>query len=310
MEAILTSLARFSGILPEFLIHAPFHHAGNITPFASLKPAFPYDLGLLEGKDAVLFGSRDKAETLGLIASAQVPKPKSLAIFWGNDAGGKGLKDHLAKLGVVAWHDAKHHARLAFIPEPAQAKADILAQWRDDAAPKIVGGTSLKAEAGLFSYRKIDPASALLLDYLPSELKGKVADFGCGWGYLTQNLLNRHSGITELTAIDDDVRAITRMQENITDPRLKMLHADIIADALPISLDAVIMNPPFHIHGAENRTIGLSFIERAAASFKKGAMLYMVANRHLPYEMTLNKLFTKVEMLVDKNGFKVIAAKK
>ena len=57
---------------------------------------------------------------------------------------------------------------------------------------------------------------------------------------------------------------------------------------------------------------GLSqrFITAAAAALKPGGRLWLVANRHLPYEQTLNDQFGEVRVAGERDGFKVIAATK
>lgn len=311
MNAQLAVIEGFTGVEPEVLVHAPFAHKANLTPFASLKPVLPYDLAACTGRDMAFFPGRDKTEALGLWAGILAAKPKTLAMFWPNDWGGKGLKTHIKALGVAAALEAKMHAQMAFLADPQAANEAVWGEWRAKAAPREVSGANgLAAEAGLFSYREADPASYLLLDTMRDELHGNVADFGCGWGYLAHHLLRTHPKIEALHAIDDDARAVARCRANIADARLKTLWADITGDALPQRLDAVVMNPPFHVQGKENRNLGQRFIERAAQSLKTGGALYLVANRHLPYEKTLSGLYNDVTVLADVAGFKVIKARK
>jgi 16S rRNA (guanine1207-N2)-methyltransferase len=75
-------------------------------------------------------------------------------------------------------------------------------------------------------------------------------------------------------------------------------------------VDCIVMNPPFHDGRVGDPKIGQSFIENAAQNLKRKGVLYMVANRHLPYERTLSKYFEDVEMLAEQDGFKVIKAQK
>ena len=75
-------------------------------------------------------------------------------------------------------------------------------------------------------------------------------------------------------------------------------------------LDFVVANPPFHDGGAEDRALGQAFIDRAAKSLRTGGTLWMVANRHLPYETTLNAAFKTVRPVVEAEGYKIIEAKK
>lgn len=289
---------------PDALLHAPFPDRRNLTPSARLGTG-PYDWpDTLAGRHATLIGTPDKIETRGLLARAALLKPSFLSVIWANENGGGSLSAWLDTLGWNAAQDALGHCRLAVIPNPEPS--DFLDAWVMDAAPKEIPGTAFLAQAGLFSYREVDPASALLACNLP-ELNGVVADFGCGWGYLSHMMLQR-GGIQRLYGIDDDARAVACARLNCPGDIARFLWADTTALALPERCDAIVMNPPFHAEGREDKNLGARFIESAACNLKKGGVLYMVANRHLPYERTLASHFGQIDVLCEGQGFKVIAA--
>src|SRR5690606_20172087 len=56
--------------------------------------------------------------------------------------------------------------------------------------------------------------------------------------------------------------------------------------------------------------LGQRFIEVAAQALRPGGRLFLVANRHLPYEATLARAFTGVQVLAQGGGFKVVEALK
>ena len=78
---------------------------------------------------------------------------------------------------------------------------------------------------------------------------------------------------------------------------------------LPV-LDFVIMNPPFHTGKKNDIGLGLNFIQNAAHHLRKGGVLMMVANVHLPYENHLKSLFSNFDIIAQKSGFKIIRAVK
>jgi 16S rRNA (guanine1207-N2)-methyltransferase len=111
--------------------------------------------------------------------------------------------------------------------------------------------------------------------------------------------------------IDNDRRAVEAARRNITDPRAEIAWADATTDAVPLEdLNFVVMNPPFHDGGTEDRSLGQRFITRAHAALKKGGTLWLVANLHLPYEPILTPLFAKVDRKADGGGYKVFEARK
>ena len=74
--------------------------------------------------------------------------------------------------------------------------------------------------------------------------------------------------------------------------------------------DIVIMNPPFHLGQASDSSVGNDFITKAAEMLNNNGTLVMVANRQLPYEKNISKLFKSVTISHGQSGFKIIQAKK
>ncbi len=114
-------------------------------------------------------------------------------------------------------------------------------------------------------------------------LSGRGADLGCGLGILAHAVLASPK-VTALALVDNDRRAVEAARRNVGDPRVTVTWADArAADAVPERLDFVVMNPPFHDGGAEDRTLGQAFIRRAAAALRRaGRTLWLTANTICP----------------------------
>jgi 16S rRNA (guanine1207-N2)-methyltransferase len=72
----------------------------------------------------------------------------------------------------------------------------------------------------------------------------------------------------------------------------------------------VVMNPPFHDGGTEDRALGVAFIAAAAKALRKGGVCWLTANRHLPYEAPLDEAFAKVTLKAERGGYKIYEARK
>jgi len=68
------------------------------------------------------------------------------------------------------------------------------------------------------------------------------------------------------------------------------------------------MNPPFHRGRAAEPGIGRELIKAAAAAMRRGGRLFMVANRELPYEATLDESFAQWRETAREGGFKTFVA--
>jgi 16S rRNA (guanine1207-N2)-methyltransferase len=160
-------------------------------------------------------------------------------------------------------------------------------------------------KSGVFSVGAVDPASALLADALPEHLSGDVADLGAGWGYLSSRILSREA-VAQLDIVEADFFSLDCAKQNVIDPRASFHWAD--ATTWNGSYDAVVMNPPFHISREGEPELGRVFISSAKRCLKSKGTLYLVANRHLPYETALEQCFGKVVELPGNGCFKLFHA--
>jgi len=162
---------------------------------------------------------------------------------------------------------------------------------------------------GVFSAAKTDKGSAALIAALPTDLKGRVADLGAGWGYLSHRIL-QNPAITECHLIEANHTALECARRNITDPRAQFHWADATAYEGETSFSHIISNPPFHTGRAAEPSIGRAFIDAAARMLAGRGTLWLVANRHLPYEASLAEAFIDVEELAGDPSFKIFRAAK
>ena len=110
--------------------------------------------------------------------------------------------------------------------------------------------------------------------------------------------------------IEADHTALTCARANIDDPRAKFYWADLPGWQSPERLDTVIMNPPFHTSRSAETSLGQAFIAAAARALKPTGHLWIVANRHLPYEATLAEHFGETTEVSGDKSFKVLHAQR
>jgi len=165
---------------------------------------------------------------------------------------------------------------------------------------------------GMFSSDGPDKGSQLLVEHFDHRIKGDVADLGCGWGYLSNELLKKSDRVNSLDLFEADYHAIEAAKINLvkTDVTTSFTWCDVTSEFKKRPYHWVIMNPPFHNARAADPELGKRFIQVAGSTLPSGGRLLMVANRNLPYEDTLQKVFKKFQMLEERDGFKVIEAVK
>lgn len=228
-----------------------------------------------------------------------------LTVMAAKDKGGARLGKELVGFGCAPQETAKRHHRICVAERPADLGAIDAAIA--EGGPRRIEATGLWSQPGVFSWDRIDPGSALLAARLPA-LSGRGADLGCGVGYLAHGIL-KHAAVERLDMVDIDRRAIAAAQRNVDDPRAAFHWADVAnGDPALDDLDFVVMNPPFHDAGVEDRGLGSIFIGRAARMLRKGGACWLVANRHLPYEAALALNFSKTQPVAEAGGYKIYEA--
>jgi len=289
---------------------AVFDPPGDATQTSPLIPGSAALESVPEGSaDAAMIyappGVLERRHTLALALKALKPGGR-LDVMAPKDKGGSRLKKELQAFGLEVGESAKAHHRRCVVIRPDTV--DGLDEAIAAGAPRLVPGLDAWSQPGVFAWDRVDAGTLLLAEHLP-PLKGAGADLGSGYGALATVAL-RSPAVTALRLIDLDRRAVEAARRNVTDPRASFDWADARTAEANGDLDFVVMNPPFHDGGAEDRRLGQAFIRQAAAMLKKGGVLWLVANRHLPYEADITAAFKRSQPVADKGGYKVIEAVK
>ena len=222
-----------------------------------------------------------------------------------NDDGAASLEKHVSKALGIEESLSKFHCRVFWSTKNEKTPP---AYWRGLAGLQPVSDSTWRSTPGIFAWDKIDGGSALLAEHLPHGLAGHVADFGCGWGYLSREALLRAPGIQHIDLIDAEHLALDAARTNIADERAAFHWLDLTTEAPPHTYDAIVCNPPFHTGRASTPALGQQVIDAASRALRPGGRFYMVANRGLPYEQMLKSSFASFETLADNNKFKVTRA--
>jgi 16S rRNA (guanine1207-N2)-methyltransferase len=264
-----------------------------------------------------LLPDRQRECQLGELAMAwrEVAVGGRLVVALRNDWGAKRLEDQWREaLGVPLKQISKSHCRVFAVDKTAQAAAAVLPEsWQTITQLRRLPETGLWSRPGLFSWKEPDLGSRLLAHELPEDLAGAGADLGMGWGFLSVELLKKCPEVRSLDGFELDARALECARRNLGNvmvpvrPRLQW--KDVTTGVGCAHYDFVVMNPPFHEGRDADPGLGLRFITAAATALKPQGVLWMVANKQLPYETLLAELFEEAMMITQKFGFKVLVAR-
>lgn len=247
---------------------------------------------------AVVILPRAKALARDWIARARGVTAGPVLVDGGKEDGVESLLKECRKHVAVSGPVNKAHGKLFWF------EGGDFADWT---SPPAKGPEGFVTAPGTFSADGIDPASALLAEALPRAIGAHVIDLGAGWGYLSAQILGRPD-VTRLDLVEAEHAALDCARQNLTDPRALFHWADATAWTPDAKADAVVMNPPFHTGRKAQPDLGRAFIRTAAACLKPKGTLWMVANRHLPYEAQIAEVFGDHEEIAGTGKFKVLRA--
>lgn len=249
---------------------------------------------------AVVCLPRSKAEALCLIADAAT-RAETVIVDGQKTDGIDSIFKACRKLTTVSPAYSKAHGKTFWF-----SKTDALAGWALPSEPREIA-PGFQTVAGVFSADKIDRGSVALADALPEKLPKTIVDLGAGWGWLSAQIL-KNDRVSALHMVEAEASALACARHNVIDDRATFHWDDARTFALPEKVEAVIMNPPFHTTRTADPDLGKAFIASAARLLKSTGILYMVANRHLPYETHLAEHFRNIDEIAGDNSFKVLRA--
>ncbi|WP_225768606.1 class I SAM-dependent methyltransferase [Inquilinus sp. Marseille-Q2685] len=258
---------------------------------------------------------REAARALLARALEQAEPGGTVVVSLANADGARSVEEDLGRLAGRVDSLSKNRCRVFWAHAGAGDPA-LQAEWKALDEPRPVADGRFLSRPGLFAWDRIDPGSALLAAHLPPDLKGQGADLGAGFGTLSAEVLDRCPEVTALDLYEAEARALELARRNLEPyagrAELDYLWHDVAA-GLPRDrrYHFVVTNPPFHEGGrADRHDLGRAFITAAAAALRQKGRLFLVANRHLPYEATLEQAFTMVRRVADDGAYKVIEASK
>ena len=255
---------------------------------------------------------RQKDEARGLYARAMLAAPEGGVVLacLPNTLGAKTAEKTLGEIAGETESLSKNKCRAFWARKDLSVFNTALAEaWVAAAQPQPVAGGAMWSRPGLFSWDRVDAGSELLAECIPEDIKGMGADLGAGQGYLTKEVLTHCPKISHMDLYEAEHRAIACATQTLEAfGNVTISWADVARDVPNNRYDFILMNPPFHVGRADAAGLGQTFIQAASRALKPHGSLYMVANRHLPYEATVAACFKQYEIIEDSGGYKVIRA--
>jgi 16S rRNA G1207 methylase RsmC len=172
--------------------------------------------------------------------------------------------------------------------------------------------TEFYTSGGVFSPRKLDLGTKLLIDAATIEKGWKVLDLGCGYGVVGILLKKQHPSI-DLVMSDVNPRAVKLAKMNA---KLHRIDADILqSDSFDnkeldtMRFDTILLNPP----QTAGKDVCFQMIEQSKAHLKKQGTLQIVARSQKGGKQLSKKMkdtFNNIEETAKGSGYRVYVSRK
>lgn len=258
-----------------------------------------------------------KSKELGLLLSRYLAQQvDQLWIVGANDAGGKSIGNACKRIDIRCHKfDAARHCSLwqADTSEITHT-SESSTIWAESTRYFHAQSQTFATLPGVFSHGQLDKGTALLLDVLTRELTIKpasVLDLGCGAGVIGLTLKQRFQQ-AQVTLADTDAMALHSSQTNRQSlfPEASDIHvlaSDRFSDVSG-RYQLIVTNPPFHTGIDTDYRFAQDLFSHARQHLTRNGQLWIVANRHLPYEEWAAEHFGKDRITLHQqaSGFKVL----
>ena len=276
-------------------------HLHTFSPFVDTTKSYSHVL---------IYLPKSKAHLAMLLqmASAVLPADGQIYLVGENKGGIKSAGKLAEKYGTVSKIDSARHCSLINIHVEQRGEFNI-DQWLDAQTYELDGCEwEVTSMPGVFSYKELDTGTRLLLEKLPSNLRGDILDFACGAGVIGANLLKQYPHLS-LTMLDVNALALFCAARTLhANDQVATLIAANGLHGVNDKFQHIVTNPPFHTGVKTDYSITRRFITDAKRVLTTRGSMYMVANRFLPYPGLLSDTFGQVRTLAQTSQFSVYLA--
>ena len=229
----------------------------------------------------------------------------------GAEVAARALRERFESVELVAYRKGERIYR-ATQPRPS-ADTPSEPQPSDIATVELRGrSVRLAQDERIFAKGRLDPASRMLAEAFEVRPGMAVLDLGAGGGVLgiVAALIEPSSRVA---LVDSDPLAVEVSRRNAALNGVSNVTAhlsDLLADLPDARFDLILINPPFHRGRTQDLAVGERFVAEASRALRPGGTIYVVCNRFLRYEPTVERLVGAVREVAGDRQYKVLMARR
>ena len=157
---------------------------------------------------------------------------------------------------------------------------------------------------GVFSIKKIDKGTELLINNCIILDNWEVLDLGCGYGPIGISIAKTTNAKVIMTDINKRALRLTKMNLKLNDVEVELKQGDLYKPLNGKMFDTILTNPPY----TAGRKICFQIIEESKEHLKKKGILQLVAKHRKGGDMLSKKMkevFGNVKVIVKGSGYRI-----
>ncbi len=161
---------------------------------------------------------------------------------------------------------------------------------------------------GVFSPKRVDPGSVLLINKSYVNADDKVLDLGCGYGAVGISI-KRSFPKSDITLTDINQRAVklAKMNAELNKVEVNIIQGDGF-EKVKGKFDVILFNPP----QSAGKELCLNLIEESKRFLNKGGSLQIVARHNKggrSFEIFMQNIFGNVKDIAKGAGYRIYLSK-
>ena len=169
-----------------------------------------------------------------------------------------------------------------------------------------------KTDTGIFSPKKIDKGTKILVEALELNKTDDVLDIGCGYGVVGIAIADE---VSSITMTDINKRAVKLAKENIKlndtskDKNIRVVQGNLYENVKNKKYDVIISNPPIK---AGKEVIHKIVKEGKELLKDNGSIWVVIQTKHGAKSLAkfMEEVFGNVDTITIKGGYRVLRSKK
>lgn len=186
---------------------------------------------------------------------------------------------------------------------------DINLKHNIDKKKVVINGKEFTffTDNGVFSKKGLDFGTRTLFESLPSDLKGDILDFGCGYGPIGIYLKTMYDCDVDMLDVNERSVELAKKNANLNAVKVNIFVSDIYSNVNK-KYDYIVTNPPIRV----GKQILYKILFDAKDYLKEKGKIYLVINKDQGAKSLMKDLANSYKVsLVNKNkGFFIICAEK